>query len=238
MTDTMASLLTPDWIASVAPNGVLLLPTHPRQLRADHPQAAHSDRCRRRDARRRWLPCSSRLHQRDLVTVGAAGCRWSSPGAACCTSLRRCCSSSRWSPRPGRRAVVGDQRALGHPARVGSGRRGVRSLADGPRLFVDRARRGPRPSRSSTFSGRPRRRDGRVPHRAEVPPQAGQGAGAQRLPRRGDAAGQGEGLPRSRRTSTPSCWAGYTTSRCSRSTSSRGSTGVSRSTAPPVSGTS
>src|SRR5215471_18118399 len=32
MTDTMASLLTPDRLADVAPNGVRLLPNHPRRF--------------------------------------------------------------------------------------------------------------------------------------------------------------------------------------------------------------
>ena len=66
--------------------------------------------------------------------------------------------------------------------------------------------------------------------------QAGQGAGAQRVPG-GDATAAGRRSPiRARRpTSTPSCSAGPTTWRCSRSTSSRGSTGASRSTARPAS---
>ena len=84
----------------------------------------------------------------------------------------------------------------------------------------------------------PRRRHGSVPHRADVPSQAGPGPRAERLPRRGAGCRTAASPSSTPPTSTPSCCAGPTTWRCSRSTSSTGSTGASRSTARRASGTS
>ena len=227
--------LTADRVPPVGPNGVLLLPERPGRF-------GPVTRKLLTGWRSPW-PCSSR---RDLLVVALRHHMGPGPRALAGVPRRRAALRGVAAAVPGRRSpcssspwCCGGASARSGPSRW-SGWSGRTRRPDGRRASPLRRPRhhlalgdpcGVRPRG-------PRPRHGSVPTRADVPSQAGPGPPAEHLPRRGPAAATAASPSSTLRTSMRSCCTGPTAWRCSPSTSSRGSTGASRSTAPRAPGTS